>query len=231
MSPDASSAWKSSGRRKSPTTEALSRILAHYNSGVAQNLSVFVLAGGESSRMGRDKAFLELDGRSLLARALELARAASTAVHIVGPRSKFARFGPVVEDVYPGCGPLGGIYSALLDSSTELNLVLAVDTPFIQPVFLDYLREQAEAGSAVVTLPRIGGRYQTLCAVYRRAFAEPAGRALERGLYKIDPLFAEVEVRCIEEPELARLAFDPRMFDNLNTDEEWRRAQERARNL
>lgn len=230
MSPDASSAWKSSGRRKSPTTDLLAES-PHYNNGVAQNLSAFVLAGGESSRMGRDKAFLELDGRSLLARALELARAASADVHVVGPRAKFARFGSVVEDVRPGCGPLGGIYSALLASSTELNLILAVDTPFIQPVFLDYLREQAEAGSAVVTLPRIGGRYQTLCAVYRRAFAEPAGRALERGLYKIDPLFAEVELRCIEEPELARLAFDPRMFDNLNTDEEWRRAQERARNL
>ena len=181
--------------------------------------------------MGRDKAFLELDGSSLLARALGLAHGISAAVHIVGPRAKFARFGSVIEDVRPGCGPLGGIYSALLASSTDLNLVLAVDTPFIQPAFLDYLREQAEAGSAVVTVPRVAGRYQTLCAVYRRAFAEPASRALERGHYKIDPLFCQVEVRCLEEAELARLDFDPRMFENLNTGEEWRQAQERARKL
>ncbi len=198
---------------------------------MAENLSGFVLAGGESSRMGRDKAFLELEGRSLLARALELAASVSAAVHIVGPGAKFAFFGSVIEDVRPGCGPLGGIYSALLASSTDLNLMLAVDTPFLQPAFLGYLREQAEAGRAVVTVPRIGGRYQTLCAIYRRSFLAPAARALERGLYKIDPLFSDVEVRCLDEAELARLDFDPRMFDNLNTGEEWRRAQQRARHL
>jgi len=174
--------------------------------------------------MGRDKAFLELDGRTLLAHALKLARTVVPEVYVVGPKPKLAGVAAVVEDIHPGCGPLGGIHTALHFSPTDLSLILAVDTPFLQPAFLRYLVGEAEASRAVVTVPRIGNRIQPLCAVYRRSFREPAARALEARRYKIDPLFAEVEVRVIEEPELARLDFDLRMFDNLNTDEEWRQA-------
>jgi len=192
------------------------------------DLSAYVLAGGKSSRMGREKAFLELEGRTLLARALELAASDAAEVCIVGSREKFSPFGRVVEDVYPGRGPLGGIHAALSSSQTELNLILAVDTPFLRPEFLQYLLVQARAGSALVTLPRAGGGWQPLCAVYRRAFQPLAQEALAASRNKIDPLFAAVPVRAIEEDELKRLAFDPGMFDNLNTPEEWEQARQRA---
>ena len=90
----------------------------------------FVLAGGKSSRMGKDKAFLQIFGRTLLAHALELAKAATGSAWIVGSREKFAAFGQVAEDIYPGHGPLAGIHKALTSTQTDLNLILAVDMPF-----------------------------------------------------------------------------------------------------
>lgn len=188
------------------------------------DLSAFILAGGKSSRMGKDKAFLELRGRTLLDRALGLAHAVSDDVHIVGPRAKFARFGPVLEDAYPNRGPLAGIHAALSASTRVLNLALAVDLPYLTRELLAYLVEQARASAAVVTVPRIAGGYQPLCAVYRRDFAALAGEALEQGRNKIDALFPRTTLRILEEDELRRFAFSATMFENLNTPEDWQRA-------
>ncbi len=187
--------------------------------------SAFVLAGGKSSRMGSDKAFLQLDGRTLLARALELAQAAAPQVFIVGQRDKFACFGAVVEDVFPGRGPLGGIHAALSATATELNLVLAVDLPFMRADFLRYLLERARASSALVVVPRALGGYQPLCAVYRRAFRQRAETVLQAGRNKIDPLFTPGETLVLEQEELERLSFPAAMFDNLNTRQEYERAK------
>jgi len=190
-------------------------------------VSAFILAGGRSSRMGRDKAFLQLGGRTLLDRALEVARAVAAEVRIAGQKEKFAAYAPVVEDVYPGRGPLAGIHAALRSSTTELNLVLGVDTPYVDPAFLRYLIGQAEASGAVVTVPRIGAKYEPLCAVYRRQFAQLAEQSLQAGRNKIDPLFEKTSLRIVDEAELRMLAFDREMFDNLNTPEEWEQARKR----
>jgi len=188
------------------------------------DFSAFVLAGGRSSRMGSDKAFLQFEGRTLLARALDLLRSLTPEVRIVGPAAKFAPHGQVIEDVYPGRGPLAGIHAALSASTAELNLILAVDLPFVSESLLRFIVEQARAADAVVTVPRIAGGYQPLCAVYRRAFAPLAQAALEAGRNKIDALFAATTTRILEEPELSRFAFSAAMFDNLNTPEDLRRA-------
>jgi molybdopterin-guanine dinucleotide biosynthesis protein A len=193
-----------------------------------QQLAAFILAGGKSSRMGSDKAFLQLNGRTLLEDALSRARAVVDNIHLVGPGEKLQAFGPVVEDLYPDRGPLGGIHAALSASDAELNLMLAVDLPFVEARFLRLLIEQASACRATVTLPRIHGRWQPLCAVYRKAFQPIAEQALRRGQNKIDALFSQLTVRTIEEPELRDLAFEPAMFDNLNTPEDWERARARV---
>src|SRR5437899_1580697 len=97
----------------------------------AFGITAFVLAGGKSIRMGRDKAFLQLGDRTLLLRALDLASTVAAEVRIVGDATKLAAFGPVVEDVYRERGPLAAIHAALLSTTTELNLMLAVDLPFL----------------------------------------------------------------------------------------------------
>jgi ABC-type transporter Mla maintaining outer membrane lipid asymmetry ATPase subunit MlaF/molybdopterin-guanine dinucleotide biosynthesis protein A len=180
-------------------------------------LTAFILAGGKSTRMGADKAFVPLQGRPLLARALELAHTVTSDVRIVGSVEKFGSFGPVVEDIFRDSGPLGGIHAALRNSSSPLNLILAVDLPLVSPAFLQYLVARAQNSAAVVTVARAEGGWQPLCAVYRREFAEIAEAALRAGHYKIDPLFESVPVQVIEEMELAEAGFSPTMFRNLNT--------------
>ena len=120
------------------------------------DVTVFILAGGKSTRMGTDKAFVILDGRTLLARALDLARSVTSDVRIVGHAAKFAPFAPVVEDIFPGCGPLGGIHAALRISSTDLNAILAVDVPFVPPALLQYLIKRSRDAAATVTVELSG---------------------------------------------------------------------------
>ncbi len=191
------------------------------------DVTAFVLAGGRSIRMGADKAFLSFRGRPLLEIALQKARSLARQVRIVGPREKFAGYGEVVEDLFRDRGPLAGIHAALTATATELNLILAVDTPSVPERFLWFLVEQAQASAALVTVPYAGGGYQPLCAVYRREFGRLAKAALQAGRNKIDALFAQCEIRRLDEAELSRFEFPATIFDNLNTPEELERAGRR----
>jgi molybdenum cofactor guanylyltransferase len=190
-------------------------------------LTAFVLAGGKSTRMGLDKAFLELDGQTLLERALHSLRRLTPEVMIVGERSKFAQFGPVLEDVFRNRGPLGGIHAGLTASATDLNLIMAVDLSFMKSDFLMFLVKHAESADAEVMVPRVLGRLQPLCAVYRKSFQAAAERSLLRGDNKIDALFHDVRTTIIEEDEIVASGFSPAIFENLNTRAEFEQAKKR----
>jgi molybdopterin-guanine dinucleotide biosynthesis protein A len=196
-----------------------------------EEVAAFVLAGGRSSRMGADKAALDFNGQTLLSRAVELARSVAPAVQVVGnPKRLSVEPAPslaIVEDIFPGCGPLGGIHAALSARSAELNLMLAVDMPFLRQEFLLFMLQRARESGATVTVPRAGGGLQPLSAVYRSRFLPRAAEALAAGRNKVDALFTPADTLVLEEEELARLSFPAAMFDNLNTREEY----ERARNL
>jgi molybdenum cofactor guanylyltransferase len=187
----------------------------------ASDVTISILAGGKSTRMGTDKAFAEFKGCTLLARALDLARGISPNVRIAGSIEKFAPFAVVVEDVFHDCGPLGGIHATLRDSPTELNLLLAVDMPLVSAAFLQFLLEQArQSPEAAAVVPHGDGGWQPLCAVYRREFAVAAENALRAGRNKIDLLFDVVRTRGVEQFELVKAGFSSNIFRNLNTPEE-----------
>jgi molybdenum cofactor guanylyltransferase len=186
----------------------------------------FILAGGASSRMGTDKAFLEFQGQTLLARALSVAGRVCPSVAVVGDSARFSGYGTVVEDLYTGCGPLAGIHAALTSSAAELNLMLAVDLPFVSEDLLSCLFSAAEEGSSIITVPRTNKGVQPLCAVYRREFARVAESGLKAGKYKIDALFGGLSLRVIEEDELEKAGFSERNFFNLNTPADRRTAEE-----
>lgn len=189
-----------------------------------QLVTAFILAGGRSSRMGQDKAFLALAGKPLIAHALDLAHSVAPQSVIVGDPAKFACFAPTLPDAFSGRGPLAGIHAALQASTTDFNLMLAIDTPLIEPGFLRFLISAAEASDAVVTVPFAAQHLHTLCAVYRKAFFEIADRALANGQNKIDALFASLNVRRIEECEIEAAGFQASMFRNLNTPAEFESA-------
>jgi molybdenum cofactor guanylyltransferase len=103
-------------------------------------ISAYVLAGGRSSRMGSDKALLRLGGRPLIAHAVGKLRRITPDVHILagadGSNAALARYGPLVADLHPDTGPIGGIEAALAHTSSDWNLILPVDVPFIPTLFL-----------------------------------------------------------------------------------------------
>jgi molybdenum cofactor guanylyltransferase len=199
---------------------------------LVQEVNAFIIAGGKSSRMKQglempssDKAFLTLNGRFLIEHAIYQARVADD-VYIVGPRDKFSAYGRVVADVFPDAGPLGGIHAALKRSRTDLNLILPVDMPFLRREFLSYLLDVALKNAATVTVPRMNGLLQPLCAVYRREFLSPAEEALQAGQHKIDVLFSAGETAFvdIDTPEVKQLGFEAAMFDNINSPDDYHRA-------
>lgn len=192
------------------------------------HLTAFVLAGGKSMRMGTDKAALKLEGRTLLEHALATLRLVAREVFILGSKQLYGDYGAeVIEDIFPGCGPLGGIHAALKHSKTQYNLIVAVDTPFLSADFLNYLAQRAQESGAVVTTPEIAGYTQPLCAVYSPEFLPLAEQALQSGHYKIVPLFPKDRTLRITEAEMARFAFSAEMFENLNTPADLERAQRR----
>lgn len=180
-------------------------------------VAIFVLAGGRSTRMGRDKALLAYQGSSLLKRALQTALLISRDVFIVGEAKNYSQFGPVVEDVYSDCGPLGGIHAALQSSGSDCNLILAVDMPFVSSALLRFLAERAASGEADVTVPEVENRLQPLCAIYRKSFWPIADKALKNAAYKITSLFGSVETKIVRETELADAGFGAGEFRNWNS--------------
>lgn len=180
----------------------------------------FVLAGGKSTRMGTDKALLQFRGRTMLDHALETLQAVCPTPAIVGDPAAFAAYRNVIPDVFPGCGPLGGIHAALSSTTSALNAVLAVDMPFVSSELLNFLISAAESSGAVVTVPRTSRGFQPTCAVYHHDFLATAEQALREGKYKIDALFSQVEVRLVGADELAGAGFGEKHFFNVNTPEE-----------
>ena len=130
--------------------------------------------------MGTDKALLSFGDADLLERALRTAATVANTVCIVGPRERYARYGDVVEDVFPGCGPLGGIHAALSITQTDLNLMLSVDTPLMTPDFLAWLLQQARASRELIVVPEALGGLQPL----RRSLSSPIARRGRAGAEK-----------------------------------------------
>jgi len=193
---------------------------------MATPLTGFVLTGGKSSRMGSDKAMLRLPGgETLVEHALALVSSIASEVRLLGARQKYAGLawaGEIVEDLYLDRGPLAGIHAGLKGSSTELNLVLAVDMPAVTSSLLRYLIGRAEASQALVVVPDVGGRQQPLCAIYRKDFYRIAEQALAQNRNKVNAAFVAASTLVLTEPELAAAGFRAGLFRNLNTEEEWK---------
>ena len=189
-------------------------------------ITIAIIAGGKSRRMGQDKAFLQLGGKSLLSRVI----AASAHLHlaetiiIADQRDAYAAFGlPVYPDIMPDKGSLGGIYTALHHANTEYTLTLACDMPFVNPDLLRYMRSLID-GETDIIAPRVNGYPQALHAIYRATCAEPIRQQLQQNRLKIIRFYDQMRLRFIDEAEYA--PYDPhgRSFENLNTPEDLARA-------
>jgi molybdenum cofactor guanylyltransferase len=154
---------------------------------IVPSISGYVLAGGRSSRMGRDKALLELAGKPLIAHAVTKLHRICGSVHILSANPELARYAPLVHDLHPETGPIGGIEAALAQTSTDWNLILPVDIPFIPTLFLErWLRtvSSRRRPTHVAFFSVFGVPQPTLLMVHRTA-APHLTIAIADGEYKL----------------------------------------------
>lgn len=193
----------------------------------SQAVTGVVLAGGESRRMGQNKALMPLGGERLVDRVVRaLHESCSELLMVTNSPDVYSDVEiEMVGDVWPGKGSLGGIYSAIYYAKTPYVLVVACDMPFLQATSLTYLIEQI--GDCDVVMPDVLGEQQPLHAIYAKTCLEPIRRRLEADRLKIVGFLPDVHVRTVTEAELR--PFDPELlaFQNLNTPEEFKAAAHR----
>lgn len=179
-----------------------------------------ILAGGQSRRMGRDKALIELGGQTLLQRTAAILYQITDDVLVVGPKERAAHLPgvPVVQDVREGAGPLGGIVTALQVSLRPYCLVVACDMPLLNADFLRYLIGLAPRFDVVV--PRADGFTHQTHAVYSKSCLPYLQRHLVAGDFRLDHVFSEVCVRYVDADEIERFDPEHRSLMNINTPED-----------
>ena len=186
-----------------------------------------IQAGGRSVRMGgRPKGLMELGGRRLIERVLmALTPVVDDVLVVTNTPQLYAFLGlPMVQDVYPDRGSLGGIYSGLRAAPGQAALTVACDMPFLHPEVLKLVAERSGEGDVVI--PRVGDQLETLHAAYGKACLPHIEERLLAGKLKITGFFEKVRVVEITEADVARFR-DPRLvFMNVNTPEELDRARE-----
>ncbi|MEW5960916.1 MAG: molybdenum cofactor guanylyltransferase [Chloroflexota bacterium] len=195
-------------------------------------VSIAVLAGGQSTRMGQNKAFLPVGGRRVIERVLDVV-APLTDDLFIGANSpeEYREFGlRLAPDVYPNKAALGGIYSAIHAAQHSRVLVVACDMPFLKGALLQYLIELAPTAAVVVPLIE-PGQPETLHAIYSKACLPAIEPRLLANRLRIIGFFEEVPVRYVARAEVAQ--FDPHFhsFLNMNTPAEWARVQAIAATL
>ncbi len=175
----------------------------------------FVLAGGGSSRMGRDKAMLPLGGETMLARIARLVRSVAGSAAILGPPERYAALGyPVIADPFPGCGPIAGVYSALSLTAADWNLIVACDMPDLTPDLLEELFCAAARSGADAAVPSSAAGLDPLCAVYHLRLAARAACAISRKIFKMHDFLSTLTLELVPVADAAPLK-------NINTPEEW----------
>jgi molybdopterin-guanine dinucleotide biosynthesis protein A len=186
----------------------------------------FILAGGESSRMGRDKALLELEGVALIVRTARLVESVGDRCTVVGDSVRLEGLElDVIEDEFPGAGPLGGIATALRASGAEWNLVVACDLPYMTREWLEFLIGRAVRSDADAVVPMNERGAEPLCAVYRKRAEAAIRAALDRGVRKVTDGLADVRIEFIEPREWKGFDSDGLLFKNMNSPADYEEAK------
>jgi molybdopterin-guanine dinucleotide biosynthesis protein A len=194
-------------------------------------LTIAIQAGGQSSRMGQDKALKPFLGRPLIQRVIDrLTPIADEVIVTTNRPEEYAFLGlPLFADLRPGRGALGGLYTAVASATCEIVGVVACDMPFASISLFEHMYRLIEAEQADVVIPRSEHGPEPLHAVYRRAACVPAIEAsIAADEWKVIAWFPQVKVRFLEMDAVQALDPTGLAFWNLNTPEEFAEAERRA---
>jgi len=191
---------------------------------VKENITGIILAGGKSSRMGKDKGLMLLNGKPLVEYAVEILDPLVSELLISSNNGEYASAGRIlVNDEVRGIGPMGGIYSCLEKSTNEINLVLSCDMPFMHPELFGYLLDYMEDN--LVVLPSKDGIYpEPMCGIYRKEVLPLMEEYIREGNYKLPDLFEAIPFRMIKVPKKMSF-FSDNLFMNINSEAELKEAE------
>ena len=184
------------------------------------SLTVAIQAGGKSTRLGRDKSFVPFEGQPMIEVVRDrVAALGDELILITNNPEPYAYLNlPAYGDIYPDCGPLGGIHSALANAASPYVLMVACDMPWLNRDLLEYLISLRKTADIIV--PRLDKFPEPLHAIYSKVCLDPIETNLKAGDLKITRFYGQVSVRFVDREEIAR--FDPqgRSFTNINSPED-----------
>ena len=191
-------------------------------------LTGVILAGGKSRRMGYNKALLRVGGKTIIERVLEALKEITDSLLIItnSPEEYDFLNIPMKGDILPGKGAFGGVYTALSLSDAFYSLVVACDMPFLNSGFLRYMTQFKEGYDIVI--PKPGQWYEPLCAIYAKTCIPQIENLLGAGCLKIIELFPMVRTRYVGEEEIKLYNSSEMLFFNVNTQEDYLRAQQKT---
>jgi len=185
-----------------------------------------ILAGGKNSRMGTNKAFLEINGIRLIDNILAIYKKIFSEIIIVtnDPLS-YTEFSEtvIVTDIYKEKGALGGIYTGLFYSANNYSFVAACDMPFLNKDFIIYLTEQA--GKHDIIVPQLSEGFQPLHAIYSRNCLSHIKKLLIADKLKVAGFYKEAPLLSISEEKIKPFNKDGHLFLNINTPEDLKKEQ------
>jgi len=188
-----------------------------------QALSVVLLAGGYSRRMGQDKALLPWRGRTLIEYLVAQLKAISDDVLVItGPQVRYRELldVPIFADAIRGVGPMGGLYTGLTHARYDYSFVAACDMPLLSRAVIDLLKEELD-GSAWAVVPQIANYRVPTLAIYHKKSRSVIERLLAHGHTSLQELLDAIPTKIISEQKLRQVDPALRSFVNLNTLTDW----------
>ncbi len=197
-------------------------------------LTIVIQAGGESRRMGQDKALAPFLGGTLIERVIQrVARLADEIIVTTNKPEAYSFLGcALAADVVPGRGALGGLYTALSAASQPLVMVVACDMPFVSAQMLAHQRDLLIEGGFDAVIPRTSGGTEPFHAVYRRETCLPLViDVIQADKWRVDAWYAKAKVRLLSPEETGSLDPEGLAFWNVNTPEELAEAEQKVEKL
>lgn len=189
-----------------------------------KNITGIILAGGKSSRMGSDKGMLELYGKKFIEHIISAVKPNVDRIIIIANNTNYNGFShSVFNDLVKEKGPLGGIYTGLLKSETEKNLIVSCDIPFINSALINYIINNSKG--ADVAVPVFNGHTEPLCAVYTKKMTAGIHKLIlinELKMHKVLQHFITREIFITEDQEF----YNDKLLENINTPEQLKQQME-----
>ena len=191
----------------------------------SQDVSIILLAGGKSKRMGRDKCLIKLNGKTLLEHNISKAEKITRNILIIANQSKYGQFKyPLHKDIYTNKGPIGGIHTGLFHSTTNTNIVIGCDMPNLSLNFLQYMLKSHNVNFQA-TIPIHLEKIQPLAGVYEKTFLDIHESQIKAGKNKMKDLLRVSDIKYIDISNDLEF-YSPYLFDNVNTVEDLQKYQQ-----